>query len=377
MYAGVQGFRAQNNSCKEEVQVRKMGKITRGRTGLLGTLLVLVLLLAGCGGEATATPTAIGGAGVTTPVAAPTNTTAAAAATPTTAAMAASPTTAAVATTPTEAMAAGETPSAAAGGGPTAPNATPVSDWKPGSHANSVPAPSKLVSGGTFTVGSDISYPPQEYNDAAGNPVGMDIDVAAEIASRLGLQLKVVNFKFDNLIPALQAGQFDTIISAMTITDDRKKVVNFVPYFEAGEAVLVKKGNPKNIKTLDDLSGLTAVAEQGTTEEQSLKDENDKLQKAGKPLINVLTYPTDTDAVDQLRIGRADATLHDSPVAAYYAKLFPNDFEVAIPIFDSAPEGIAVAQDNTEMLNAVTKAVADMKADGTLDKIVKEKWGIK
>lgn len=350
--------------------MKTVGKITKGRAGLLGTLLlVLVLLLAGCGGEATATPTAVGGgSGVNTPVVAPTDTTAAAAATDTPAA---------AAETPTAAAAAGETPTTAGGtsGGQTS-GATPVSDWTPGSHAKSVPAPSKLVSAGTLTVGSDVSYPPQEYNDAAGNAVGMDIDIAAEIASRMGLQLKVINFKFDNLIPALQAGQFDIVVSAMTITDERKKVVNFVPYFEAGQAVLVKKGNPKGIKTLDDLSGLTAVAQQGTTEEQSLKDENTKLQQAGKPLINVLTYPTDTDAVDQLRIGRADATLHDSPVAAYYAKINP-DFEVAIPVFDSAPEGIAIAQDNADMNTAVTKAVNDMKSDGTLDKIVKDKWGIK
>jgi polar amino acid transport system substrate-binding protein len=362
-------FRQNTDVLRRKFNVKRVGKITKGRAGLLGTLLlVLVLLLAGCGGAATATPTAVGGgAGVTTPVVAPTDTTAASAATDTPAV---------AADTPTEAAMAGETPSAAAGGGGPTSNATPVSDWKPGTHANSVPAPSKLVSGGTLTVGSDVSYPPQEYNDAAGNAVGMDIDIVAEIASRLGLQLKVVNFKFDNLIPALQAGQFDIVVSAMTVTDERKQVVNFVPYFEAGQAVLVKKGNPKNIKTLDDLSGLTAVAQQGTTEEQSLKDENTKLQQAGKPLINVLTYPSDTDAVDQLRIGRADATLHDSPVAAYYSKINP-DFEVAIPVFDSAPEGIAIAKTNADMTAAITKAVDDMKSDGTLDKIVKDKWGIK
>jgi len=275
--------------------------------------------------------------------------------------------------TPTAAAAAA-TPSASASGG-TGAQPTPVSDWKPGAHAKSIPAPSKLVAAGTLTVGSDASYPPQEYIDAGGNAVGMDIDIGNEIASRFGLQPKVVNFKFDDIIPALNAGQFDIVISAMTITDDRKKVVDFVAYFDAGQAVLVKKGNPKNIKTLDDLSGLTAAAEQGTTEEQTLKDENDKLSKAGKPKINVLTYPADTDAVQQLQVGRADATLHDSPVAAYYAKLNP-DFEVAIPDFDSAPEGIAVAKNNADMLTAINKAIDAMKSDGTLDAI-KAKWGVK
>jgi polar amino acid transport system substrate-binding protein len=338
-----------------------IGNIQKGRALLVLFVLVLgLLVMSGCGAEATPTPV-------------PTDTPAAAAATDTPAPAAPTDTTEA-AMTPTEAMT-GATPSEGTSAGNPAAGATPVSDWKPGTHPNSVPAPSKLVTAGTLTVGSDASYPPQEYIDAGGNPVGMDIDVAAEIASRMGLQLKVVNFKFDDIIPALQAGQFDIVISAMTITDERKKVVDFVPYFEAGQAVLVKKGNPKGIKTLEDLSGKTAVAQQGTTEEQTLKDLNDKLTTAGKPKVNVLTYPTDTDAVDQLRVGRADATLHDSPVAAYYAKL-NTDFEVAIPNFDSAPEGIAVAQTNKPMSDAVNAAVNAMKSDGTLDAI-KAKWGVK
>jgi polar amino acid transport system substrate-binding protein len=138
--------------------------------------------------------------------------------------------------------------------------------------------------------------------------------------------------------------------------------------------VLVKKGNPAGIKTLDDLAGKTAVAQQGTTEEQTLKDLNAKFAQEGKAAVNVLTYPTDTDAVDQLRIGRADATLHDSPVAAYYSKLYP-EFEVAIPNFDSAPEGIAVAKNNPDMLNAIQQAIDAMKSDGTLDQI-NAKWGV-
>ena len=81
-------------------------------------------------------------------------------------------------------------------------------------------------------------------------------------------------------------------------------------------------------------------------------------------------------AAGQAASGAPGMLITDSPVAAYYAKINP-DFEVAMPNFDSAPEGIAVAQNNTDMLNAVTKAVSDMKSDGTLDKIVKDKWGIK
>ena len=349
-----------------------IAKLGQTRKLLTGILLIPMLLLVGCGAEPTVT---------TVPAAAPTtaatDTAAPAAAATNTTAPAAAATDTAPAATVTEAMA-GTTPTEAAGGGastePT-PAPTPVSEWVPGKYAKTIPAPSKLVKSGMLTVGSDASYPPQEYVDASGKPIGMDIDIASEIASRMGLDLNVINFKFDDIIPALNAGQFDIVVSAMTVTDERSKVVDFVPYFSAGQAVLVQKGNPKGIKTLDDLSGKTAVAEQGTIEEQALKDLNAKLEAAGKPKVNVLIYPTDTDAVDQLRVGRADATLHDSPVAAYYAELNPNAFEVAIPNFDSAPEGIATAKNNTPMHDAIDAAIKAMKADGTLNAIY-AKWGI-
>jgi polar amino acid transport system substrate-binding protein len=109
--------------------------------------------------------------------------------------------------------------------------------------------------------------------------------------------------------------------------------------------------------------------------ETALEDLNKKFETGGKTKANVLLYPVDTDAVDQLRVGRADATLHDSPVAAYYTKLNP-DFEIGVENFDSAPQGIAVAKDNKPMFDAITSAMDAMKSDGTLDAI-KAKWGVK
>ncbi|HUS13513.1 MAG TPA: transporter substrate-binding domain-containing protein [Chloroflexia bacterium] len=353
------------------MKIAILGQV-RGRVA--GALLLPALLLAACGTEPTATvvPTLVPTVAVADTAVPPT------AMAPTAMPATAMPATAVPATvakpTETEVMTAAS-PTGAAAGGP-APAPTPQSSWTPGAHKGTIPAPAKLTKAGVLSVGSDASYPPQEYIDAAGNPVGVDIDIASEIASRMGLELNVVNFKFDDIIPALNAAQFDLVISAMTITTDRMAVVDFVPYFEAGQAVLVRKGNPAGIKTLDDLSGKTAVAQQGTVEEETLNALNESLEKAGKPKVNVLTYPNDTDAVDQLRVGRADATLHDSPVAAYYAALNPNGFEVAIPNFDSAPEGIATAKINKPMHDAVQAAVDAMKADGTMAAIM-AKWGVK
>ncbi|MDQ2810078.1 MAG: transporter substrate-binding domain-containing protein [Chloroflexota bacterium] len=379
-----------------------IGQWTKARGLVAGALLLPALLLAGCGADAptaTVIPTAMVAPTGTTMMAAMTPTAMMAAMTPTAMMAAMTPTAMMAAMTPTAMMAAmtptammaDMTPTAMMAGtempgmmgSPTAgstampptPPPTPVSSFVPGAHKGTIPAPAKLKEAGKLTFGTDAGYPPQEYVDAAGKPVGFDMDIAAEIASRMGLELNVVNFKFDAILPALNSSQFDAVISAMTITDERAKVVDFVRYFEAGQAVLVAKGNPKGIKALEDLSGKTAVAEAGTVEEETLNALNVKLKAAGKPEVTILIYPTDTDAVDQLRVGRADATLHDSPVAAYYAALNPA-FEVAIANFESAPEGIAVAKANPEMTTAIGKAIKAMSDDGTTAAILK-KWGIK
>ncbi len=269
----------------------------------------------------------------------------------------------------------GTTPTGPSVGAPT-PGPTPVSAWRPDTQHGTIPAPTALVHPGALTVGSDLSGPPQAYVDGVGRPVGFDMDVAAELAARLGLPLTVINAKFDDIIMNLNAGQFDVVISAVTIKPEREQVVQFVPYLSAGQAGLVAAGNPQGIHTLDDLAGKTVATEQGTTEEDTLRTLNTRLAAAGKPPVTVLLYATDIEAVAQLRQGRAVATLHDSPVAAYYATLDPGAFSVGIPAFAVAPEGIGVAKGNTALFQAVSAAVQAMQSDGTLDAI-KAKWGLK
>ncbi|MDQ2808808.1 MAG: ABC transporter substrate-binding protein [Chloroflexota bacterium] len=265
--------------------------------------------------------------------------------------------------------------SSAGANGPT-PGPTPISAWRPGAHRSTTAAPSGLLRAGTLTVGSDLSGPPQAYVDGAGRPIGFDMDVAAELASRLGLTLTVVNAKFDDIIMNLNSGRFDVVISAVTIKPEREQVVQFVPYFSAGQAGLVQAGNPQSIHTLDDLAGKTVATEQGTAEEDTLHTLNIRLEAAGKPKVTVLIYAGDLEAVAQLRQGRAVATLHDSPVAAYYAALDPTAFTVGIPAFAVAPEGIGVAKGNSAIFQAVTAAVQAMQGDGTMD-VIKTKWGLK
>ncbi len=255
-----------------------------------------------------------------------------------------------------------------------APNApTPVSAWRPGAHQGSIPAPAGLVRPGTLTVGSDVSGPPpQGYLDAAGTPVGLDMDVAAALAGRMGLQLAVVNHHFDNLISELNGDQFDLVIAGLTITPERQAVLNLVPYFEAGTSLLVRKGNPQGIHTLDDLSGKAVGAYPGSTQETLLRDLNTRLAQSGKPVTHVQA----NDAVDQLQVGALDAILTDSPIVAYYSTVDAATVETPSPAFDTAPEGIAIAKDKSALAATITSAVDAMRQDGTLAAI-RNKWGAK
>src|SRR5712692_10190946 len=143
---------------------------------------------------------------------------------------------------------------AACGSSSSSGSAVPTSNPK----TPTVTPPNDLITPGTLTVGSDTTYPPQEYIDTTTNKAaGFDIDLITAVAQRMGLQAKIVTTKFDTIIDDLVAKRFDVVMSAVSVTPDRQKKVDFVPYFNAGESLLVQMGNPKNIKSPSDLCGLT------------------------------------------------------------------------------------------------------------------------
>lgn len=241
----------------------------------------------------------------------------------------------------------------------------------------SVAAPKDLLTAGTLTVGSDTTYPPQESIDpATGKPVGFDVDIITEIAKRMGLQANIQTAKFDSIIDSLSNKRFDVVISAVTINPERQKKVDFVPYFYAGESLLVQKGNPKNLKTVADLCGLAVGVQNGTVEQPELTDGSKACQKSGKPAIDITVLQDQTAVVQLLATNRVVATYQDSPVTDYYNKLNPGQFQVGGSVVNAAQEGIVVRKGDSEMFKAVQTAFNQMKADGTYQNII-NKWGLK
>ncbi len=240
----------------------------------------------------------------------------------------------------------------------------------------STTSPTDLITPGVLTIGSDTTYPPQEFIDSTTNqPAGFDVDLITAIAQRMGLKPKIVPTKFDTIIDDLAARHFDVVISAISITPDRQKKVDFVPYLNAGESLLVQKGNPKNIQSTDELCGLAAGVQDGTIEQGVLQSSSDNCLEQDKPAINIIALQDQTAVVQLLATNRVVATYQDSPVTDYYAKQNPDKYEVGGSVFAQGPEGIAVRKNDSSMFNAIQTAYNQLKAAGTYQQLIL-KWGL-
>ncbi|WP_411349357.1 glutamate ABC transporter substrate-binding protein [Paenibacillus sp. WLX2291] len=202
---------------------------------------------------------------------------------------------------------------------------------------------------------------------ASGDVQGFDVDMAHALAkSILGdeskVELKEVTSK--TRIPMLNNGDVDMVIATMTITDERKKEVDFSDvYFQAGQSLLVKKGSP--ITGIQDVTADTTIlAAKGAT---SIKNIEAKV-----PGVKVLEYDNYQDAFNALKAGQGDALTTDDAILYGMAAQDPN-YEVVGEPFTDEPYGIAVKKGQTALVEAINKGLTDMKADGSYDETYK-KW---
>ena len=233
----------------------------------------------------------------------------------------------------------------------------------------SVQPPDNLVTPGRLTYGVAASFPPYEYQQD-GEYAGFDIEMGAALAEIMGLEAEISDMQFDGLIPALQGNRIDLINSAMYINPEREEQVDFIPYMVIGEAIVVPQGNPKNVGSLDDLSGLTVAVTVGAIEEVFATDHNEVLRAAGQPEMTVLTLPTANDAILATQQGRADAYLHSTPGAAYLMQEMPNSFEVAAIFALDTRIGMAVRKGDTAMKEALEAALAEFVTSGKYDELM-------
>ena len=234
--------------------------------------------------------------------------------------------------------------------------------------------PAAIKSKGTLTIGADTSYAPAEFLGTDGQtPVGYDVDIAKAIGATLGLKVQVQTAEFTGILPAL-GPKYDLGISSFTINKERLSAVNMVSYFNAGTAWAVQKGNPKKF-SLDDVCGKSIGVQTGTVQEDpDLSDRNKKCTAEGKKPIDIVTLKNQTDVTTRLVNGSIDAMAADSPIIGYALTQTNGQLEKLGDVYDSAPQGIAVAKSDTALAEVVQKTLTKLMADGSYKKIL-DGWG--
>ena len=219
---------------------------------------------------------------------------------------------------------------------------------------------------GKLTMATEATFPPYEYYDGDAI-VGIDVEVAQAIAAKLGMELEVTDIAFDSIIPGIQTGKYDMGMAGMTVTDERKEQVNFSDSYATGVQVVIVKDDSA-IASVDDLfadGADTVVGTQaGTT---GFIYATSDIEDAG--LGTVKSFGKTTDAVEALKNGQVDCVILDNePAKALVAAnegLHILDTEYAVEDY-----AIAIAKENTDLLDKINTALAELKDDGTLQSIV-------
>jgi polar amino acid transport system substrate-binding protein len=228
---------------------------------------------------------------------------------------------------------------------------------------------------GTIRFCSDISSPPLEFYANGQQPTGSDIDLGNAIAAKLGVKAQWVNTAFAGIIPALQAGHCDAILSQLLDKPARRAIVNFVDYMNSSEAIMVRKGNPDHVAGLSGLCGLSVAAETGTTVADFLTAQSKSCTSSGKKPIAVQTFLRDSDALSQLGLGHVAAYGTTVESGGYDITKNSGMFELAGPPFGQIATGIATAKKNSALHGAIVAAFGALRADGTYQQVM-TKWGL-
>ena len=204
-------------------------------------------------------------------------------------------------------------------------------------------------------------------------PVGFDVDIAKALAQVFGLEADPETANFDSIIPSVGT-KYDIGISSFTVTKERLEAVDFVSHFDAGSAWAVKKGNPNKID-VSDLCGKKVAVQTATMQETEANKMAKQCEADGKDKLEVISSKLQTDVTTNVVTGKADVFYADSPVAGYAIAQTDGQLEMLGKVEGVAPEGIVIKKGDSQMDEAVQKAVQKLIDDGTYLKILKY-WGV-
>ncbi|CDZ46156.1 amino acid ABC transporter substrate-binding protein [Neorhizobium galegae] len=223
-----------------------------------------------------------------------------------------------------------------------------------------------IKSSGIFKIGTEGTYAPFTFHDASGKLVGFDVEIGQAVAAKIGVKAEFLEGKWDGLIAGLDAKRYDAVINQVGITEARKQKYDFSEPYIASKAVLIVRQDNSDIKGFADLKGKKSA--------QSLSSNFGKIaQQSGAELVG-------TDGFDQsiqlVLTRRADATINDSLSFLDFKKQKPDaPVKIAAQQDNADYSGIIIRKGEPELLSAINKALADIKADGTYQKISDKYFG--
>jgi cystine transport system substrate-binding protein len=224
-----------------------------------------------------------------------------------------------------------------------------------------------IKSSGAIRIGTEGTYAPFSFHDASGL-TGFDVDIGRAIAQRLGVKAEFVEGKWDGLIAGLDVKRYDAVINQVGITDARKVKYDFSDPYISSQAVLIVRTDNTSIKSFNDLKGKRSA--------NTLTSNFGKLaQKYGAEVVPVQGF---NESIDLLLSGRVDATINDNLSFLDFQKQKPNAKVKAVASDKTAEfsqSGVLVRKGNADLVAAINKALADIKADGTYKKISEKYFG--
>jgi polar amino acid transport system substrate-binding protein len=236
--------------------------------------------------------------------------------------------------------------------------------------AAAAPASAPAAPAKVYVVGTDAAYAPFESQNEKGEIVGFDIDVVKAVAAKAGIEVKFVNTPWEGIFNALGQGDRDMVVSAVTITDERKQTMDFsAPYFDAVQLIAVKDNS--KVAKFDDLKKLKVGVQTGTTGDEAVT------KLLGKTSTAIKRFESTPLALKELESGGVDAVVADNGVVIHYVANNAGAKFKTVADKSFAPEqyGIALKKGNAELLAKVNDGLAGIKADGTYDKIYAQYFG--
>ena len=240
----------------------------------------------------------------------------------------------------------------------------------PAASAAAPSAPPPAAAAKVYVVGTDAAYAPFESQNEKGEIVGFDIDVVSAVAKKAGIEVKFVNTPWEGIFNNLAQGDRDLLVSAITITDERKQTMDFsAPYFDAQQLIAV--GDNSKVAAFADLKKLKVGVQTGTTGDEAVS------KLLGKTSTAIKRYESTPMALKELEAGGVDAVVADNGVVIHYVANNPGDKFKTVSDPEFVPEhyGVAVRKGNIELLDKLNQGLAAIRSDGTYDKIYATYFG--